>query len=189
MNLDLLPNNAGPVQPRKKRNFDHEDDSAASAPSKPGCSRSLHHDMVGQDFPDETRSVCSISNHMARLGQDVASPGETIPATRGDHEPKDVSLASDPAAPSVDNDVSPNISTNAPSSLDARISTLSEMKAEDRCAQLVQDAQANTSDVAMEAEFLDYNDDSPGQGDTEMPELEEVSDAELEECLRQAKQT
>ena len=140
-------NQSGLAPSRKKRAMYHEENHAETPPAFNISDRS--HVMDAQvprdEFPEETRSVCSISNHMEQLGRDNSMNNHTM------------GTGSEIAEPEAT--VSANTSgTN--SSLDARIQALSDMNAEERCSQLNQDAIAGpSSEVPMDADFLNCSDD------------------------------
>lgn len=102
--------------------------------------------LVARDeYPEETRSVCSISNHMEQLGRDNSMGDRTVIGAATEVVP--------------DAEVSAN-TTGTSSTLDARIQALSDMNAEERCSQLNQDAVAqNSGDVPMDTDFLNCSDE------------------------------
>ena len=182
----MIPEQSSGLAPLRKKRSLYQEEDRSEAPPAFDLSGSTHAGvdaLVARDeFPEETRSVCSISNHMAQLGRDSAAESRTI------------LVGNDSIAP--DNDVSAN-NTGSSSTLDARIQALSDMTAEERCNQLNQDAiTVAPSETPMEAEFLNCTDDedsAPAQdhelqtllqeatarnvvvenlGDSEMPELE-----------------
>ena len=164
---------------RKKRGLNGEDINVATpVPFNLGSDASDNHAgsitpvvTNNEEYPEETRSVVSISNHMEQLGRDTADSDQTIVA------PVNTSLS-----------IGENANTTGTSStLDARIAALSDMHAEDRIAQLAQDAVANVpAEVPMEAEFLNDTDEEATTenvntgvttttvhgDDSEMPDLE-----------------
>lgn len=170
--------NSGPV--RKKRNFDMNHtamapcqlDFAAGTISEAGAV-----DPV-DEFPEETRSVCSIAHHMENLGRTDDDVGAVVVPTTGTM---------------IEHDASHN-QTSTSSSLDARIQALSEMQPEERCAQLNQDAiQPQAQPVPMDADYMDgieeeatpraqvaVNETDVTTVDADMPDLE-GSDADFEQ--------
>ena len=114
-----------------------------------GAAGTARQDAIGfvarEEFPEETRSVCSIANHMEHLGRDSSDHEKTVLAETGGTVPETSDSANN---------------TSTSSSLDTRIQALSDMNAEERCTQLNQDAIAAASkDVPMEADFLNCSDD------------------------------
>ena len=140
------------------------------------------------DYPDETRSVVSISNHMERLGHEVSE----IPQSRDDpvagaviEQNNSLNETANQSGTSADSQGT--AFTAKGSSLDARIASLSEMGDAERCAELAQPVQVEqVQDIPMDTEFNYDTEEELGGDDTnttagpasDMPDLE-GSDGDL----------